>query len=169
MQSLTLHLLDTGNAGAAIHWIGGSFDGHHEADLRLGRSAQAHLIDNPQSENSARMLDVTLDFRFQIHVRGFRWTGTGLHTDGKVIKTNMSGLLTLDSCTIGEGNTPTRNMTMEFLNMTNPIAGAIRLKNTVVISSANKVFTGDVQCVAVDGGHQMVSEVPPQYRVLSVN
>lgn len=166
-QGVGKYGLDTGGVGASIRWIGGSFDHNTAADMRLGRTSQAHIIDGPQSESSARFLDLTLDAMIQVVARGVRWTGQGIHADMKCIRTNNTALLTLDSCTIGEGNPVTPPVTMEFLQADNPAPSSIRVINTTVISSADQVFIGDTSGVHVEGSIQMVSELGRIFRVLT--
>lgn len=137
-----LYGVDMGtNLGATFAWMGGFMNGHAAADFRLSRSYQPVTIGGGfHSEGSARFIVADGVYK-QVSVRDIRWAGNALHADNSAVVWAGIGQLSMENCSIGDGNNPMRALTLDI-----PASnlGRVSFRRNRVYSSAAAVFPNGV-------------------------
>lgn len=147
-----------GSTSASFLMRGGGMFGHSVADFYLGRSYQPFLIEGVNSEGSARLLLLASTNGFRnVVIRGCRWSSGGLHEDGKVILNEGGTLfLNLETCTIGDGRSPTGAMTFDF--GTENVWRKVVMNLCSVISSSETLWNGIAPVNIADGTNIQVTD-----------
>jgi len=124
--SYGIYLAPVSNLCASIQFEGSSITHHTTSDIYVGGSAvNGAVISNVSSENSTRFLTTGTTGVNNVQLKNIRYASDSLHVDGRFIKYELEGVLSIDGCVFGTNGTANSNAPLIYLNNTDSVSCSV--------------------------------------------